>query len=77
MVPQFDHTQFWVLAAHIPDEFQLGFRVLIGVTVGTSGLTGKGCHTTVPTLPPKVDIRPALVVVPAGAADTIFPRVLH
>ena len=42
-----------------------------------SGLAGKGCHTSIPALLPEVDIRPALVVLPAGAADAVFLCVLH
>ncbi len=41
------------------------------------GLAGQGCHASVPALFPKVDVRPALVVFPAGAADAIFLCVLH
>ena len=76
-VPEFDHTQGWIPAAHIADELQLGLCVLVGVAVGPSGLAGQGCHTTIPALLPEVDVRPALVVLPAGAADAVFLCVLH
>lgn len=76
-VPQFDHAQFGISAAHIADELQLGLCVLVGVAVGPSGLAGQGCHTTIPALLPEVDVRPALVVLPAGAADAVFLCVLH
>ena len=76
-VPEFDHTQGWIPAAHIADELQLGLCVLVGVAVGPSGLAGQGRHTTIPALLPEVDVRPALVVLPAGAADAVFLCVLH
>ena len=47
------------------------------MAVRAFGLAGQGCHASVPALFPKVDVRPALVVFPAGAADAIFLCVLH
>ena len=76
-VPQLDHAQRWVAVAHIADELQLGLRVLVGVAVRASGLAGQGRHTTVPALLPEVDVRPAFVVFPAGAADAVLFCVLH
>lgn len=76
-VPELEHTQGWIPAAQIADELQLGLRVLVGVAVGPSGLAGKGRHTSIPALLPEIDVRPALVVLPAGAADVVFLCVLH
>ena len=76
-VPQFDHAQFGISATHVTDELQLGLCVLVGMAVGPSGLAGQGRHTTIPALLPEVDVRPALVVLPAGAADAVFLCVLH
>ena len=76
-VPQLDHAQRGISAAHVADKFQLGLRVLVGMAVGASGLAGKGRHTSVPSLLPEIDVRPALVVLPAGAADAVFLCVLH
>ena len=76
-MPQFDHAQRWISAAHVTNEFQFGLRVLVWMTVGASGLAGKGRHTSVPALLSEIDVRPALVVLPAGAADAVFLRVLH
>ena len=76
-VPKFDHAQGRVPAAHVSDELQLGLRVLIRMAVGAFGLTGQGRHTSVPALLPEVDVRPALVVLPTGAADAVFLCVLH
>lgn len=59
------------------NEFQFGLRVLVWMTVGASGLAGKGRHTSVPALLSEIDVRPALVVLPAGAADAVFLRILH
>ena len=69
--------KFGIPAAHVTNEFQLGLRVLVGMAVGASGLAGKGRHTSVPALLPEIDVRPALVVLPAGAADAVFLCVLH
>ena len=71
-MPQLDHAQRWISAAHVTNELQLGFRVLTRMTVRASGLAGEGRHTSIPTLLPKVDVRPTFVVLSAGAADTIF-----
>ena len=76
-VPEFDHAQGWIPAAHIADELQLGLCMLVGVAVRPYGLAGQGCHTSIPALLPEVDVRPALVVLPAGAVDAVFLCVLH
>ena len=76
-VPQLDHAQRRIAAAHIADELQLSLCVLVGVAVRPSGLAGQGRHTPVPALLPEVDVRPAFVVFPAGAADTVLFCVLH
>ena len=76
-VPELDHAQRWISAAHIEDEFQLIFCVLVWMAVRASGLAGKGRRTSVPALLPEVDIRPALVVLPTGAAHAVFLCVLH
>ena len=76
-VPEFDHAQGWIPAAHVADELQLGLCMLVGVAVRPSGLAGQGCHTTIPALLPEVDVRPAFVVFPAGAADAVLFCVLH
>ena len=76
-VPQFHHTQVRITAAHIPDQLQLCLCVLVGMTVRASGLAAQGLHCSVPTGLPEVDIRPALVVLPAGPADTVFLCVFH
>ena len=76
-VPELDHAQCWISAAHVADELQFGFRVLVWVTVRPSGLAGQGRFTSVPALSPEIDIRAALVVLPAGTADAVLFRVLH
>ena len=76
-VPQFHHAQLWVPAAHVPDQLQLRLCVLVGMAVGPSGLTGQRLRRSIPACFPKVDVRPALVVFPAGPADAIFFCVLH
>ena len=45
--------------------------------VRTSGLAGQRFHTSIPARLPKVDIRPAFVIFPAGPAYAIFRRILH
>ena len=76
-VPELDHTKRRIPAPHVTDELQLGLRVLIRMAVRASALAGQGRHTSIPTLSPVVDIRPAFVVLPAGARDAIFLCVLH
>ena len=70
-MPQLDHAQRGIPAAHVTNEFQLGLRVLVGMAVWASGLAGKGRRTFVPALLPEID------VLPAGAADAVFLCVLH
>ena len=76
-VPQLHHAQCWIPPSHIPDELELCLRMLVRMVVRASGLTGQGFHTSIPACFPEVDIRPALVVFPAGAAHAIFGRILH
>lgn len=76
-MPQLHHTQRRIPTAHIPDQLQLCFCVLVGVAVGSSGLTGQGLQRTIPTFSPEVDIRPAFVILSAGSADAIFFCVFH
>ena len=76
-VPQFHHAQVGIPAAHVPDQLQLRLCVLVGMAVGPSGLTGQRLCRSIPACFPKVDVRPALVVLPAGPADAIFLCVLH
>ena len=47
-VPQFHHAEAGVSAAHVPDQPQLHFCALIGMAVGPPGLTGQGCHASIP-----------------------------
>ena len=76
-VPQLDQAQIGIAAAHIPDQLQFCFGMLVWMAVRTPRLAGQGLHTPVPASPPEVDIRPALIVFPAGPADAIFLRVFH
>ena len=76
-VPQLNHAQRGIPAAHVTNELQFSLCVLVRMAVRASGLTGQGRHTTVPALLPEVDVRPVLVVFPAGAADAVFLCVLH
>ena len=76
-MPQFDHPQGWIPTAHVTNELQLGFRVLIRMTVRASGLAAEGRHASIPTLLPEVDVRPAFVVLSAGTANAVFLGILH
>ena len=76
-MPQFDHRQYWIPTAHVTNELQFGFRVLIRMAVRASGLAGEGRHTSIPTLLPKIDVQPAFVVLPAGTANAAFLGILH
>ena len=76
-VPQLHQADLWIAAAHIPDQLQLRFGMLVWMAVRTPGLASQRCHTPIPPGTPKVNIRPALVVLPAGSADAILLRVFH
>ena len=55
-MPQLNHAQRWISAAHVADELQLGLRELVRVAVRLSGLAGKGRRTSVPTPLPEIDV---------------------
>ena len=76
-MPESNHARGWISAAHIPDELPFCFRMLVWMAVRPPGLTGKGYRASIPALLPEVDVRPALVVFPTGAADAVFFCVLH
>ena len=76
-VPQLYQAKLWITAAHIPDQLQLRFGMLVWMAVRTPGLAGQGLHAPIPASTPEIDIGPALVVLPAGPADTIFLRIFH
>ena len=76
-VPQFHHAETGVPAAHVPDQLEFRFCVLVGMAVGPPGLAAQGFHGSIPASLPEVDIRPAFVILPAGAADAIFFCILH
>ena len=76
-VPQLHQADLWIAAAHIPDQLQLRFGMLVWMAVRTPGLASQRCYTPIPAGTPKVNIRPALVVLPAGSADAILLRVFH
>ena len=76
-MPQLDYAQRWISAAHVTNELQLGFRVLIRMTVRASGLAAEGRHASIPTLLSEVDVRPAFVVLSAGTANAVFLGILH
>ena len=76
-VPQLHHTKVWIAAAHIPDQLQLRLCVLVGMAVGASGLAGQGLHRSIPAGLPEVDVRPALVILPAGTAHAVFLCICH
>ena len=76
-VPQLHHAEIRVSAAHIPDQFQLRLCVLIGMAVRAFGVAGQRGLCSIPAGLPEVDVRPALVVLPAGAADAVFFCVFH
>ena len=75
--PQFDQAQVRVSAVHILNQLQFFFCMLVRVAVGPPRLTGQRFHCSIPACLPEVDVRPALVVFPAGAAHTVFLRVFH
>ena len=75
--PKLQQTQVRIAAAHVPDQLQLRFCVLVWMAVGTPGLAGQGLHAPVPACLPEVDIGPAFVILPDGAADAIFLRIFH
>ena len=71
-MPQFHHAKAGISAAQIPDKFEFCFCVLIWMAVGTPGLTGHRARRSVPAGLPEVDVRAALVVLPAGTAHAAY-----
>ena len=71
-MPQFHYAEAGISAAQIPDKFEFCFCVLIWMAVGTPGLTGHRARRSVPAGLPEVDVRAALVVLPAGTAHAVY-----
>ena len=44
-VPELQHAQCGITAAHVPSQLQLRFRVLVRVAEGTPGPADQGFHT--------------------------------
>ena len=76
-VPQFHHTEVRIPAAHVPNQLQFRLCVLVRVVMRPPGPAGQRLHRPIPASFPEVDIRPALVVFPAGSAHAVFFRVFH
>ena len=51
--------------------------MLIWMAARTTGLADQGFYTPIPATPSEVDIRPVLLVLPAGTADHVFLRIFH
>ena len=75
-MPKLNHTERGITAAHIADKLKLIFGMLIGMTVRTSGLAGKGLHSSVPALFPKVDVGAACVILLLMRDMVSFHKVL-
>ena len=70
-VPQLHQAELRI-AAHVPNQLQLRFCMLIWMAVRTPGLAGQGRNTPIPAGTPEVNIRPALIVLPTGTAYSVF-----
>lgn len=57
---------------HISDELEFLLGMSPGVAVRASGLAGQGLQGTVVAGTPEVDVRPVLVVLPAGPAYAVL-----
>ena len=76
-MPQLDHAQRRISAAHIADELQLFLGVPVWMAVRASGLADQRRRTSVPALLPEVDVGAAFVVLSACSADTVLFGVFH
>lgn len=54
--PQLHHAKTWIATAHITNQLQFRFRVLVKVAVGPTRLTGQRCHASIPLRLPEVDV---------------------
>ena len=66
-----------VPAAHVANEGQFRFCMLIGVPVGSARPAGQRLDAAVESRLPTVDVRPALVVPAAGLRNTMFLNIFH
>ena len=62
---------------HIANKCQLLLGVLIRVMMGFAGLARQGFHRPVKPFLPEVDVRPTLVVLPAGSCNAILFTIFH
>ena len=76
-VPQLHQAELWITTAHIPNQLQFRFGMLVWMSVRPPGLTGQRFHVPIPASPPEVDIGSAPVVLPASTAYTVFLCILH
>lgn len=63
--------------AHVPDELDFIFCVLIWVTVWTVRAVGKGLDCAVILLTPAIDVLPAGFVADRGFGHAIFQRIFN
>ena len=76
-MPQLHHTEVWIAAAHVTNQFYFFLCVLIGMAVRTSGLAGQRISASIPARLPEVDVRPAFAVFPACTAYPVFLCIFH
>ena len=75
--PEHHQTGVRVSAAHIFDELDLSFSVLIGMAVRPMRAIRKGTNCSVVLLPPTVDILPGCLIADCSLCDAIFERILN
>ena len=75
--PKYNQTGMWVPAAHIPNEGNFLFCMLIRVTVRAVRAVCKRTNRPIIFLPPAVDILSAGLVVDRGGCYAVFQRIFN
>ena len=75
--PEFYDAELGIAAAHVSDELQLRFGVLVRMTVGAPRPACQRFYAAVIPRLPEVDVRRCLVILPAGSGHSVFLRIFH
>lgn len=75
--PEYHQTGMRIPAAHILDQLDLGFCVLVWMTVRAMGTVCQGTNCAVILLTPTVDVLPGGLVADCSSCNTVLQRIFN